>query len=238
MSSAAFRFTPCHGVLLCAVLCRAPEPKPPQVVAAICDALQRSFIFRGIPEQQLVEVSVPDCPLHLPPNPNPPGKLRGGAWVATSGKQPVPGQEQLLENSHQLWQQPLGDSGCHCTWVCARVWSAQTAVHTCCQQRAGLNSTPAAYGCWCAACVPWPCPAFLALPCRLCSACFAPPSRRAPPSCCRTRSPLPRTACTTWPRARQRWSSWALQTLPASKVRQRRQGGRQGGAAQGGRCIL
>jgi hypothetical protein len=38
--------------------CRAPEPKPPQVTAAICEALQRSFIFRGIPEQLLVEVRI------------------------------------------------------------------------------------------------------------------------------------------------------------------------------------
>lgn len=36
----------------------APELKPPQVTAAICEALQRTVTFRGIAEQSLAEVCV------------------------------------------------------------------------------------------------------------------------------------------------------------------------------------
>lgn len=35
---------------------RQPEAKPAQVTASICEALQRSYIFRGMPEQLLAEV--------------------------------------------------------------------------------------------------------------------------------------------------------------------------------------
>lgn len=62
-------------------------------------------------------------------------------------------------------------------------------------------------------------PCCCVLPCRLCSACFASPSPQAPPSCCRMHSPLLTTACTTWPRAKPRWSSWEQWMQPASKVR-------------------
>jgi hypothetical protein len=47
---------PQHALLCCTPSSRQPEAKPAQVTASICEALQRSYIFRGMPEQLLAEV--------------------------------------------------------------------------------------------------------------------------------------------------------------------------------------